>query len=164
MDEKNIILIGLGNKGRHGKDTLAELLKAELEGSMIIHFADPLKEEVSQQLSQPLIFKKYYNGKTFYYLRDHINTYITKTSEEMPLLHSVFEKRQINEYWFMDEKDPEILQVWGTNFRRQQNPSYWINKIERQILNFEFNKKTDVKYVLIPDTRFLNEYDFVKAK
>lgn len=164
MDNTDIKIIGLGNKARHGKDTLGDLIKEKLEGSVIMHFADPLKEEVSQITSQPLIFRKYYNGKTFYYLRDHISTYITKTSEEMPLLHSIFEKRQINEYWYMAEKDSLILQVWGTDFRRQQNPSYWVNKIEREIINLSFSKNEKVKYVFLPDTRFINEYEFIKSK
>ena len=161
--DKNIKIIGLGNKARHGKDTLASILKEKLEGSVVMHFADPLKEEVAQKLAQPLIFKKHANGKDYYYLRDHVNTYIMKTAEQMPYLHSIFEKRSIQEYWYMEEKDSEILQVWGTNFRRQQNPSYWVNKIDRQILNLEFSKD-ETKYILLPDTRFLNEFDFIKSK
>lgn len=159
---ENVKIIGLGNKARHGKDTLASILKDKLEGAVVVHFADPLKEEVSQKLEQPLIFKRHSNGKNFYYLRDHINTYVMQTAEQMPYLHSIFEKRCINEYWYMDEKDSEILQVWGTNFRRQQDPSYWVNKIERIILNLQ---ATDVamKYVLLPDARFINEYDFIKS-
>jgi hypothetical protein len=163
-EKKKIKLIGFGNKGRHGKDTLADLLKVKLEGSVVMHFADPLKEEVSYVGVQPLIFRKFYNGKIFYYLRDHVNTYITKTAEDMPLLHKIFTERQINEYWHMAEKDPEILQVWGTDFRRMQNPQYWVQKIERMIINMEFSKTDQTEYILLPDTRFVNEHEFIKSK
>lgn len=156
MDER--VIIGLGHKGRHGKDTFGSFLHTAIPDSKIIHFADPLKDEVSQQTTQPLIFRRYYNGKIHYFFRDHVSTYVIKSSDAVPFIHNIFEKRQINEYGYMAEKDPEILQFWGTNFRRAQDPDYWVNKLIRIILN------SPEKYIIIPDVRFYNEYNYIKEK
>jgi len=75
-----------------------------------------------------------------------------------PYLHKIFTERKITEYWGMTDKDPEILQFWGTNFRRKHiDPLYWINKTitkARTIAN-----ELQAGYILIPDTRFKNEAD-----
>lgn len=53
-----------------------------------------------------------------------------------------------------------ILQKVGTDTIRKQNPEFWVGFIET-ILNF-FPDEWD--YVLIPDTRFPNEIEYLKEK
>ena len=53
-----------------------------------------------------------------------------------------------------------ILQKWGTEYRRKQKESYWIDKVKTQV-DFLRNN-VDVDVVVITDVRFLNEADYVK--
>jgi len=63
-----------------------------------------------------------------------------------------------------DNKDffRPILQWWGTDLRRQfQNkPNYWIDTLDQYIDENCQGKKL----VVIPDVRFPNEYDYVRAR
>lgn len=43
-----MLLVGLGYRKRSGKDTLAALLQRYVKDSIIIHFADSLKDEVAE--------------------------------------------------------------------------------------------------------------------
>ena len=58
-----------------------------------------------------------------------------------------------------DEKGRELLQYVGTDKVRAVSPDYWANFVV-SILSF-FGNSWD--YVLIPDTRFPNEYEIYRA-
>lgn len=53
-------------------------------------------------------------------------------------------------------KQRALLQFWGTEFRRNVNPQYWVNKLAQRIV------KEKPEVALIADIRFQNEMDFVK--
>ena len=52
-----------------------------------------------------------------------------------------------------------LLQWYGTEYRRQYNggESYWVDKLVEKVNLY------DGKIVIIPDVRFPNEYEFIKA-
>ncbi len=52
-----------------------------------------------------------------------------------------------------------MLQWFGTEFRRQYcgNPKYWIEQLDASV------RRYDGSIVVIPDVRFPNEYEYVKA-
>lgn len=51
-----------------------------------------------------------------------------------------------------------ILQGWGTDYRRKLfGEDYWIKKMDQAIEQFSGRS-----LVIIPDVRFMNEYDWVK--
>jgi len=163
MRLSNKILVAIGNKARHGKDTFANLWK-ELDpiDVYITHWADPLKEEVANvERKLPLVYRTKIDGKLYYSLL-HTKvphyTYIIKTKEEVPYLHKIFEERGIETYAGMNEKDSEMLQFWGTDFRRAHYTNYWVDIILKEIA------VRPEKYILIPDTRFTNEYNAVKDR
>lgn len=56
---------------------------------------------------------------------------------------------QPNERWV------KLLQYWGTDYRRRQNPFYWINKLKEKI---ELESPT---VALVSDVRFKNELFFI---
>jgi NAD-dependent SIR2 family protein deacetylase len=59
-----------------------------------------------------------------------------------------------------------ILQWWGTEFRRQFLPGvndYWVDKV-RETIDASIAIGTSLKVVLVPDTRFPNEADWIKAR
>lgn len=158
-------IIALGNKARNGKDSVATFATALLgeQGidSVVIRWSDALYKEVKNaKREQPLIVKETtMNGTMFYLLDTNADQYKVYRVEELPQLAMIFQERKINEYWGMDEKDSPILQVWGTDFRRRFfGEDYWVIKALHEILDYRHNKKV----IIIPDTRFINEYEAVK--
>lgn len=58
-----------------------------------------------------------------------------------------------------DAQDREILQRVGTDIIRKNNPDAWV-KMMVELLK---GVKTEFDYVLIPDTRFENEINYLKS-
>ena len=161
----NVILLGFGHRARNGKDTVANILKEKLDNVEIIHWADGVYEECTNTNSKyPLIkFEFKTNGHTYYsVLADYrTGSRFTISAEDDPYLDSIFKTRNITEYWGMKEKDTEILQFWGTNYRRQHcNQDYWVNLTMQKATKIA--KQMETGYILIPDTRFKNEVKALK--
>ena len=57
-----------------------------------------------------------------------------------------------------DDKGRTLLQHIGTDVVRKQKPDFWVNFIKSVLELF----KNEWDYVLIPDCRFLNEYELLK--
>jgi len=161
----NIILLGLGHRARNGKDTVANYLKEKLENVEIIHWADGVYEECTNAGSKfPLIIKEFTtSAKTYYTVLANKDTgeRFAISDKADPYLHKIFTDRDITEYWNMTDKDAEILQFWGTNYRRKFCDSlYWVN--------LTINKAKQIAetlnngYILVPDTRFKNEVDALR--
>lgn len=53
-----------------------------------------------------------------------------------------------------------ILQWWGTEYRRDQDPDYWTKAWVRKVSRFDL----DDTHVLIDDVRFANELDTIKGE
>ena len=174
-----VYVILIGNKARQGKDTVAQYMKKHLDNVHIIHFADPLKMEVMNKFREyPLI----HQSPECYILLDTYDNpegYYPKfkfvLKEEVPYLDEIFKKRNLKEYWGMngnghdEHKDGEMLQFWGTDFRRNLcDENYWVNIIDQWIKEIRdknekvLNEGKNV-YICIPDTRFKNEYEYLKT-
>ena len=52
-----------------------------------------------------------------------------------------------------------ILQWWGTEYRRAQDPDYWTKAWDRKVAEFDL----DQILVLVDDVRFGNELDMIRA-
>lgn len=157
------LVIGIGHKARNGKDSTAEFLKNKLEKTTVIHWADGVYEEVeNSERKYPLIQKEIETeSKIYYSLLDDFVSGSRKafTHLEIPKLHKIFKDRNITMYLGADQKDPEMLQFWGTDFRRTfSNKDYWVNLTLKKIEKL----KDNYSYILIPDTRFKNEVDAIK--
>lgn len=112
-------VICISGKARHGKDTLASMMKNELEKInkrvLITHYADLLK----------YICKNFFNWDG--------------------------EK---------DEKGRHLLQYIGTDVVRNKDENYWV-KFVSDMLSISEDRWD---YVLIPDTRFPNEINYLKER
>ena len=64
---------------------------------------------------------------------------------------------------YQDEKKEQyrsLMQVWGTNFRRAQNDSYWLERMDAWLGENAYSSPNTI--VCITDVRFPNEVAFVK--
>jgi len=164
----NIILLGLGSKARNGKDTVANLIKQFESNVYILHWADKLYEEVKNKdfnkHNKPLIrLNEDYNlieimkgykkeGRTSTIIYD------TFTYDELP--EFVDFMKHCPDYNYMLSKDPILLQIWGTNLRRNFfGNEYWVNRTFEDIYQITKNNKTyaGIVWICVADTRFRNE-------
>lgn len=168
MDNTRVI-IAFGHKARQGKDTAAEYL-VDRYGFVRLSFADALKDEVSvpgghlisiveNDSRGYIIFR---DGECFDIYDRELNIdmynsfldYMKRNAEETANVHgfNIYLKNP------MVEKDRELLQLWGTDYKRAKfGDDYWITKIADKISH---NPKTNFA---ISDLRFKNEADFVKT-
>jgi len=61
-------------------------------------------------------------------------------------------------FWNKPYSDPvrRLLQWWGTDFRRAEDPDYWVNMTERYAL------KQEPRIPVFTDVRFPNEADMIR--
>lgn len=154
---KKTIILGLGNKARQGKDLIAEYWQKTRKNIYVIHFADALYDELKNPDFMPII----YRDESKYFLTEGIG-YTEKTIEEVPKLHEIFESRNIEQYDCMVEKDPEMLQFWGTDFKRAGNENCWVEKVFSKINSIEETSQDGIQIFVIPDLRFKNEFEAIK--
>ena len=166
---RKVFVIGFGSKARQGKDTSAEFIKELRKDVYIIHFADAVKEECSNPKKEfPLISETTVNGIPMYLLLDSGNNFQSFYKEQLPKLQKIFTDRGINQYFAMDKKDGDILQFWGTDFRRKHvDGEYWVKKVDEKIQDIitiiANTEETEPVYILVPDTRFKNECTYIKS-
>lgn len=126
-----MLLIGIGHKARQGKDAAAAALLQHApidRPAKIYKFADALRKEVM--------------------------TAIRVMGGDAALIEGMGCPA-----WVKVEsgKPRTILQWWGTDFRRSQDPQYWVKKLRRTL----DTEQPDL--AVISDVRMLNEAEFIHA-
>ena len=152
-----MLLLGFGNKARQGKDTAAEAIKRYYDlqnesrrrhvrsyrGTQVglYKFAGSLYDEVNQALRNNIWKTRTVDGiKLPDWVQPDPNPEVSSIA---PL-----------------GKHPKLLQWWGTELRRSQNPNYWVDKTMRSIRAELINPKA---IAIITDVRFPNEADAIKS-
>jgi hypothetical protein len=152
------IIFGFGNRARSGKDTAAAIILEErscLYSIKIYSFAGELKREVTEvALKSGGIMNLFSEG-----LRMEGCGYLQENGNILALPD-----------WVQPEPDPDmtdplcpfgkfrsLLQWWGTEFRRNVNPNYWVEKVAERIA------KDKPEIALITDVRFPNEVRFCQT-
>jgi len=160
-----MLILGFGNKARQGKDTAAEAITSHYKHisehyayppirTVTIKFADSLYREANDYLeighnlgiTPAELFKK---G-----VREIVGGELVQTPIPdwvTPDPNPTFPKNAPY------GKHPKLLQWWGTELRRAQDPNYWVKKTFVAI-----PKNADI--VMITDVRFPNEADAVKQQ
>lgn len=125
------MLIGLSGHMRAGKDVVADYL-CRVHHFVRIGFADTLKREVARTLRRTLTeYVRIHYGFTD---REQIDATITD------LL-----------YVNRDPVTRALLQEWGTDLRREEDPQYWVRKWQTAYLD------SGAENVVCADVRFPNE-------
>ena len=128
------MIVGISGKIGTGKTTLAEMIEERLEADGItaacISFGSLLKEEASERFGFPLALCYSEEGKGTVIFHPDL------PSQSMTVR--------------------EILQWWGTDVRRAEDPDYWVKAMEITV------PQLDAEVKLIDDVRFPNEADWVQ--
>lgn len=159
MERLDSIVIGLGHKARNGKDSVAKFIARKYGTAnggpysiVIMPFAAALKAEVNAAAVK-------YGG-----FMGLMTALVTRPRE--------FGLQQAPPEWVKLDADPDmsdplcpmgkhrkLLQFWGSEFRRAQNPWYWVLRLDAMIRAMQ----PKPHFVLVTDVRFANEMAWVKA-
>lgn len=147
-------LIGFGHKARQGKNTaaIAMLNAAALDCRVrLCAYADALRAEVRGAVNgagglEALIQRGYVGPEPCWC--DGRDTHYHGSAQPV-LLPS----------WVKPEqgKPRTLLQWWGTDYRRAQDPDYWVKALMRRL------ETEDMDLALVTDVRFPNEVDAIRA-
>lgn len=141
-------IIGFTGANGSGKDTaasmLAGLIRSYNHQSAVIAFADALYEEVAEAF-----------GVTIQRLKH-------RASKELPTweLRIVeckdegFCSRFEMEMWRELRSPRQILQWWGTEYRRAQQADYWVQRLQAKVQEL---KAAGISHVIVTDVRFADE-------
>lgn len=125
------MIIGISGKAGCGKSTLAALLISALGQDWVrMSLGSGVKKEASEVFNFPLWLAHYPEGK---------KCVVDVSGLGFGACHLTIR---------------EILQYWGTDVRRKEDPDYWIKK-------FLENIPAD-KHVIVDDIRFISEVNFIR--
>lgn len=143
------IVIGLGSKARHGKDTAAEHILSTFGDKYKIKcyaFGDNLKSEFYDAAMDP--------DHPYWLVAPEGNGYETI---DHPIGLALSKADKVT--WCNEHKTSvaKHLQLYGTEYRRKQWPFYWTDALEAEI------RKDNVDIALVKDVRFPNEAILVSS-
>ena len=155
---KPFTLIGLTGPKASGKDTVADLLRTHC-GFIKLAFADPLYAEVSNAFGIDMAQLQQRETK------EHPMTALALCK----CLADGFTARMINLHHELGQRidldaprsPRQILQWWGTEYRRHQSQNYWVGQTSQRVA-FAMKNRFSTKFV-ITDCRFHNEVDMVRG-
>lgn len=160
------LILGLGNKARHGKDSFASAIDthyatqaytAEKHGLhhtpvLVQHiaFADALYKEVNQWLAMA-------DGQLWANGVHRPGNYVGMTNDGKLIPDWVQPDPKAEKSARAPlGKHAKLLQWWGTEYRRSQDPDYWVKQWKAAI-----NPRANI--VIATDMRFRNEAAAVKG-
>lgn len=137
------LILSFGYKARRGKGTAVQTIIAARGGQYDIReysFAHALKLEVNQAAEA-------HGGMLGLF---------TAMASQLPNNVQYDPQPDMTDPLCPLGKQRALLQWWGTEFRRRQDPFYWVKKLRNQI------RDEQPRVGLIGDMRFLNEFAWVK--
>ena len=156
------MILGFAGKAATGKTTAAKHIQPLLDKECkIIPMAMVLRDEVEAFLravgaedSVPLVYGCQNDKVRTFYVDEQ------RALQECPKWqHFIAEHQEIQDRPGLTAVTVRrILQWWGTEYRRAQDPDYWTKAWGRKISEYNVMQM----YVLVDDVRFMNELNVIK--
>jgi len=157
------MIIGFAGKAASGKTTAAHFLKNILPGeTLIIPMAMVLRDEVEDFLRRsgaddyvPLVYGSQ---------EDKVRVFPVDTALALAACrdwgHFLVEHRDIQDRPGISAVTVRrLLQWWGTEYRRSQDPDYWTEAWGRRAEQYDLARI----HILVDDVRFMNELEVIRA-
>ncbi len=140
------IIIAFGYKARRGKDTACgAIMEARSHGFLPVKsyaFADALRDEVNEA-----IHERFRRG-------------CADAQAAMQLLcwwaGVPYDPNAVVEPGYPYGKQRALYQWWGTEYRRSQDPDYWVKALKARI------ERDAPRVAVMSDLRFHNEFEFIQ--
>ncbi|MFL9669016.1 hypothetical protein WIX39_018850 [Variovorax sp. AB1(2024)] len=157
------IVVAMTGFASTGKDTVADLLVEHLRFRKLA-FADALRAEVSNAFEIELSYLTHTSTKnhpmTALAMRKAPIGFLAAVALAPGIVPRIGEGRVPNDWLDAPRSPRQILQWWGTEYRRRQDPLYWVKQLNNK-LTFYF--QNGERRFVITDCRFDNEADLVRA-
>ncbi len=158
------MILGFAGKAASGKTTAARHLATLLDGEvLIIPMAMVLREEVEEFLNR--INAAEYVPLVYGCQEDKIKVF--HVNEEKARAHCPGWDHFIDAHSDIQDRKKEtsvtvrrILQWWGTEYRREQDPDYWTKAWAAKVESYDLEKT----HILVDDIRFMNELETLRAE
>jgi len=156
------MIIGFAGKAASGKTTAAKFLVEQTSLNIqVIPMATVLREEVVSFLKQAgaedyvdLVYGDQQDKVTVFYLDpDRAMAACSNWADFLRANADIQDRARLSAVTVR-----RILQWWGTEFRRAQDPDYWTKAWERKLATVDL----DATHVLVDDVRFVNELNVIK--
>ena len=147
------MIVGLTGAAGSGKDTVADIL-VQYRGFQRLAFADALYDEVRTAFDVPIGLLR--NRETKETPTAMLTLWRCSDKDFCKTVEDILAARgatQIDREWLSPR---QILQWWGTEYRRAQRQDYWTSRIAAMI-----GEQPDRRFV-ITDVRFQDEADVVR--
>lgn len=156
------MIIGFAGKAASGKTTAARYIQGQLDSDIVIlPMAQMLRQEVEDfirtvdgETNVPLIYGDQDDKVKIFYIDEQ------RAMEQCPVWAGFMADHQE----IQDRPGQtavsvrRILQWWGTEYRRTQDPDYWTKAWERKLSEYNLRKT----HILVDDVRFINELNVIK--
>ena len=134
---------------------------------IIVSFAGALKEEV-YSLYDKMRIQSNTDNSTDDWVKVLMDEYGISKEQAATTVSLIFAipKDLKKEDFLINQSKPkgyrEILQYWGTQVRRKQKDSYWIEKLGQRIeeLDLKYKKEKERLIFVVSDARFINELNY----
>lgn len=148
-------IIGLCGYAAAGKDSVADILVRHA-GFRKLAFADALREEAAEGFAvEPLVFTR---RETKDKPLAELTLRRAPAEFRMMVLTGVEAGFPLGA-WLDEPRTPrQILQWWGTEYRRAQNTLYWVDQLAQRAGSLRDQGHTRIA---VPDVRFDNEAAFI---
>lgn len=152
-----LTVIGLTGLAGAGKDTVADLLRTHCSARTLA-FADALRGEVADAFCIDSAFLTRRSTKEQPLDALALNNCTDRAFVDRMVVHHMESGNPINPS--APRSPRQIMQWWGTEYRRSQNDAYWVSKAHQHISWLSKSEQADL--VVLTDVRFVNEANLVR--
>lgn len=156
-------ILGLAGLASVGKDTVADLLVTHA-GFVKLAFADALRGEIAAGFGIDLELLTQRHTKETPTPQLAISRGPAAFRNAVFMAH-VLEQQVTREsfaQWFEHPRTPrEIMQLWGTEYRRAQATDYWVKQLQSRV---EYGLRNGQHRIVISDCRFANEVEYLRQR